>query len=92
MDAALKEAIQVAVDRRYEDTEGPATLNVTLIQHLVEDGFERPVSRNEVEVACDELVAEDRLVFLRDHGQDGRVYCSTEIPQATVDLLREPSE
>lgn len=90
MDAALKDAIVAAVDRRYEDSDGPATLRVGLIQHLVEDRFDRPVSRNEVEVACDELVDEGRLVFLRDHGKDGRRYCSSAIPQATIDLLREP--
>ena len=75
----------------YEESEGLATLNVTLLKHLVEDGFDRPKCRNEVEVACDVLVAQGRLVFRRGHGQDGRVYCSTEIPDATVELLREPS-
>lgn len=92
MDPAVKDAIQAAVDRRYEAAEGATTLSVTLIKHLIEDGFDRPVSRNEVEVACDELVEEDRLVFLRDHGHDGRIYCSTAIPAATVELLRESSE
>jgi hypothetical protein len=91
MDESLKDAIEAVVDRRYEENPGPATLNVVLIRRLVADRMDRALSRNEVEVACDELVAEGRLVFLRDHGKDGRRYCSTAIPQATVDLLRESS-
>lgn len=90
MDEALKDAIEAAVDRRYRANDGPTTLRVALIKHLVEGRVDRPVSRNEVEVACDELVAEGRLVFLRDHGHDGRRYCSTDIPAATIELLREP--
>ena len=92
MEADLKDTIEAAVDRRYEESDGPATLGVDLVRSLVEDRLGRPVYPNEVEVACDELVAEDRLVFLRDHGQDGRRYCSTHVPDATIDLLREPME
>lgn len=89
MDEDLKRAIEAVVDRRYEQSEGPATLHVGLICDLLDDRIERAVSRNEVEVACDELVTEGRLVFLRDHGRDGRRYCSTALPDATIDLLRE---
>lgn len=92
MDEALADAIEAAVDRHYESHEGPATVSVALLSKLVDDRFERRVSRNEVEVTCDALVAEGRLVFLRDHGRDGRLYCSTAVPDATVDLLREPME
>ena len=91
MDEALKDAIQAVVDRRYAANPGPATLDVALLRRLVEDRLGRPVSRNEAAVACDELVEEGRLVFLRDHGRDGRRYCSTEVPEATVELLREGS-
>lgn len=90
MDERLKDAIQTAVDRRYEENDGPATITVVQIQNLVADRVSRDVSWNELEVTCDELVEEDRLVFLRDHGEDGRRYCSTKVPQATIDLLREP--
>mgnify|MGYP000247659982 CR=1 FL=1 len=90
MDDALKDAIEAVVDRRYAQSDGPTTLSVGLIRDLVSADIDREVFENEVEVACDELVAEDRLVFLRDHGQDGRIYCSTDVPEATVDLLREP--
>ena len=92
MDAALKDAIQTVVDDRYDEMEGPGTIRVQLIRQRVEARVDRPVTRNEVEVACDELVAEGRLVFLRDHGRDGRRYCSTRVPEATVELLREPYE
>lgn len=91
MDEALKDAIQHVVDERYAEMDGPGTIRVALIRKRVQERLERPVSRNEVEVACDELVAEDRLVFLRDHGTDGRRYCSTKVPDATVELLRESS-
>lgn len=90
VDEDVKDAIEAAVDGRYEGTDGPATLKVEVIRGLIEERIDRPVSRNEVEVACDELVSEGRLVFLRDHGRDGRRYCSTAIPEATIDLLREP--
>lgn len=90
MDEAIKDAIQTVVDRHYETYEGPATLTVRQIVNYVGEEVDRAVSRNEVEVACDELVGEDRLVFLRDHGEDGRIYCSTAVPGATVELLREP--
>lgn len=92
MEDALKDAIEAVVDRRYDESEGPATLDVSLIRNLVAAELDREVFENEVEVACDELVSDDRLVFLRDHGQDGRIYCSTGVPDATVDLLREPME
>ena len=92
MDDALLDAIEAVVDRRYAQSEGPATLSVELIRSLVVEELDREVFENEVEVACDELVSQGRLVFLRDHGKDGRLYCSTDIPEATVDLLREPME
>ena len=91
METALKDAIQTVVDDRYDEMEGPGTVRVELIRQRVEGRMDRPVTRNEVEVACDELVAEGRLVFLRDHGRDGRRYCSTKVPEATIELLREPS-
>jgi len=90
VDGDLKNAIETVVDCRYEQSAGPATLHVGLIRDLLEDRVDRAVSRNEVEVACDELVTEGRLVFLRDHGRDGRRYCSAAVPDATIDLLREP--
>jgi hypothetical protein len=92
MEEALKDAIETVVDDRYEETDGSGTIRVELIRQRVEGRMDRPVTRNEVEVACDELVAEDRLVFLRDHGRDGRRYCSRKVPEATVELLREPYE
>ena len=92
MDEALADAIEAAVDGHYERYEGPATVSVTLVRNMVASRVDRPVSRNEVEVACDALVEEDRLVFLRDHGRDGRLYCSPKVPEATVEVLREPME
>ena len=90
MDEDLKDLIETTVDRRYDEYEGPATVTVAQLHRRVVERFDRPLSPNEVEVACDELVEEGRLVFLRDHGEDGRRYCSRNVPQATVDLLREP--
>lgn len=92
MDEELTDAIQTIVDRHYGQYEGPATLTVRQIRHYLDEEVDRAVSRNEVEVACDALVADGRLVFLRDHGADGRIYCSTKVPAATVELLREPLE
>lgn len=92
MDEALKAAIRTVVDDRYDEMEGPGTIRVELIRQRVEARMDRPVTRNEVEVACDELVEAGELVFLRDHGRDGRRYCSTKVPEATVELLREPTE
>ena len=89
MDEALKGAIQAVCDRRYRESEGPATLRVSLIRALVADRLDRAVTRNVVEVAADELVEEGRLAFLRDHGRDGRRYGSAAMPRATIDLLRE---
>ena len=90
MDEALADAIEAVVDRHYERNEGPATVSLAMVAKLLEDRLDREVSRNELEVTCDELVEQDRLVFLRDHGRDGRIYCSKNVPQATVDVLREP--
>lgn len=92
MDEELENAIESIVDGHYETYEGPATLTVRQIKRYLDERVDRVVSRNEVEVACDELVDQDRLVFLRDHGEDGRRYCSTKVPAATVELLREPME
>lgn len=90
MDEGLKDAIQRVVDRHYAENEGPASLSVRRIcHHLAErEGVEEPW--NAVAVACDDLVEEGRLVFLRDHGEDGRRYCSIDVPEATVEALREP--
>ena len=90
MDESLADAIEAAVDRHYERNEGPATVSLPVVAKLIDDEVEREVSRNELEVTCDELVERGRLVFLRDHGRDGRIYCSTDVPQATIDVLREP--
>lgn len=90
MDDVLADAIEAAVDRHYERYEGPATVSLALVRKLIDDRIDREVSRNELEVTCDALVEQDRLVFLRDHGRDGRLYCSTKVPDATVELLREP--
>ena len=92
MDETLKGAIEAAVNRHYERYEGPATVSVTLVRNMVDGRLDRQVSRNEVEVACDALVEEGRLVFLRDHGRDGRLYCSPKVPEATVEVLRESVE
>lgn len=83
------DAIQAVVDDRYAASSGPATADVALIRRRVERRLGRPVYRSEVEAACDALVESGRLVFLRDHGRDGRRYCSTAVPDATVALLRE---
>ena len=90
MDETLGDAIEAAVDRHYRENEGPASVSVALVRKLIDDRIDREVSRNELEVTCDALVERDRLVFLRDHGRDGRLYCSTAVPQATIELLREP--
>lgn len=92
MDEGLEDAIQAIVDRHYEAYEGPATLTISQIQTAVGERVDRPVSWNEVAVVCDSLVEQGRLVFLRDHGVDGRCYCSTMVPEATVELLQEQTE
>lgn len=89
MDEALADTIETVVEERYAASAGPGTVDVAVIRRLVEERLERPVYRNEVEAACDALVERGRLVFLRDHGADGRRYCSTAVPDATVELLRE---
>ena len=89
VDEALADAIEAIVDRRYAESSGPGTADVALLRRLAERRLDRPVYRSEVEATCDALVDADRLVFLRDHGRDGRRYCSTAVPDATVELLRE---
>ncbi len=92
MDEALADAIEAIVDERYAASSGPGTADVELIRRAAERRLGEPVYPSEVQAACDALVDDGRLVFLRDHGRDGRRYCSTDVPAATVELLRESTE
>lgn len=89
MDEALADVIEAIIDERYEESSGAGTADVELLRRLAERRLDRPVYRGEVEATCDAMVEADRLIFLRDHGRDGRRYCSMNVPTATVELLRE---
>lgn len=91
IDEDLADAIVEIVDDRYAASDGIRPMRVGMLQAVLDEGYDIEVSRNEVEVACDQLVAADRLVFVGDSGKAGRRYCSTDADAGRVERLKHIS-
>lgn len=90
-DEELKDHIQDYVDTPYEK-EGVHAVRVDLIQRILKQQYDQDLTWNGVMVACDELVHEGRLEFVRDTDQGGRRYASTNVDPEKLRLLREQDE
>lgn len=88
MSQEIKDRIESLVGSIH-DEKGQATMRVGLIRDLYNQRFGDSLSRNEVELACDELVEEDRLQFVMDSGKSGRRYASMKVDERKVQRLRD---
>lgn len=90
-DEEPKDHNQDYVDTSHEK-EGVHAARVDLLLRTLKQQLDQDLTWNEVMVAYDELVHEDRFEFVRDTDRGDRRYATTNVDPEKLRLLRERGE